>query len=72
MQLVISSGVTSMTVTVDDDNCDSVARVFELYRGLLNIPENVSAQVNGEDASFDTPVSEGDEVAFNPRTGSKG
>lgn len=66
----LSNGPVSLEI--EDADCEDVDSILSRYGAQFNIPSNATAQVNGTDAEGSTPVSNGDEVAFNKPTGSKG
>lgn len=71
MNIVLVNGPARLEVT-DVQNCETIADIMAFYKESLNISENATAILNGRSADLDTPISDGDEVAFNKPTGSKG
>jgi molybdopterin synthase sulfur carrier subunit len=51
---------------LDFINISSVNDVWKLANGEQAIPDNILAAVNMEYVTFDSPVNDGDEVAFFP------
>ncbi len=51
---------------LDSLGIDSVLKVWRMANPSTPLPENVLAAVNMEYVAMDTPVKEGDEVAFFP------
>ena len=59
-------------IDIEDDACETVMDVLRLYRDVLNIPANATPVVNGTTATPETRLNDGDEVAVNKPTGTKG
>ena len=57
-------GIAQQTISVPEDT--SVAQVWALVVEQEPLPDNVLAAKNMEYVGFDTPVGEGDEIAFFP------
>lgn len=52
--------------TLDAGQASSVAEVWQCVNKDVALPQDLLCAVNHRHASFDTPVQEGDEVAFFP------
>lgn len=69
--VTIKSGPGTSEVTIENG---SVSEILAAARdeGLLNIPENPTVLINGDEADLDATVEDGDEVTFGKAAGEKG
>lgn len=59
-------------VSIENETVANVADLLREVAPILNIGENVSLAVNGEPATPETPLQDGDEVTTTKPAGTKG
>lgn len=70
MKVTIINGPTK--VEVENGDAENIRDLLAAVRDELNIPFGATPIVNGDAATDDTVLSDGDEVAFQKPVGQKG